>query len=167
MCSSDLTLGDDLAAPLDEAAPEYWRDLGALNGAALPQSARPLSDFVKGPAALARRLSHTGVVDRADGATLQARLAPGQRLVTKEGDLWRWDGFAASSEAKSQAAIKLEQRNRLEAIERELTAAKAARADTFGKYAAAREESAAAEEALRNAERDLRAAEAEIGRAHV
>ena len=90
-----VTLGDDLAAPLDEAAPEYWRDLGALNGAALPQSARPLSDFVKGPAALARRLSHTGVVDRADGATLQARLAPGQRLVTKEGDLWRWDGFAA------------------------------------------------------------------------
>ena len=40
-----------------------------------------------------------GVVARAEGAALAARLKPGQRLVSREGDLWRWDGFAAAAEA--------------------------------------------------------------------
>jgi chromosome segregation protein len=154
------TLGDDLSAPLDEAAPEYWRDLGNLDGAGLPQGATPLAQFVNGPAALARRLGYTGVVERAQGAALQTQLRPGQRLVTKEGDLWRWDGFASSSEAPSQAVIKLEQRNRLEAIERSLASAKAERAEIFAKYSAAREDASAAEDALREAERNLRASEA-------
>ena len=155
------TLGDDLTAPLDEAAPEHWRDLGAIEAASeLPAGAMSLAQFVKGPAALSRRFAFTGVVDRAQGVALQSQLKPGQRLVTVEGDLWRWDGFASSSEAPSQAAIKLEQRNRLEAIERDLGVAKAGRAEIFERYSGARTEAANAEGALREAERTLRAHEA-------
>ena len=36
-----------------------------------------------------------GVVERSNGAHLSGALKPGQRLVSREGDLWRWDGFAA------------------------------------------------------------------------
>ena len=48
------TLGDDLQAPLDEASPHHWRDLGAFDATApLPEGAQPLSNFVAAPAALA------------------------------------------------------------------------------------------------------------------
>jgi chromosome segregation protein len=66
---------------------------------------------------LARRLGQIGIVSRADGARLQADLKPGQRLVSAEGDLWRWDGFRASAEdAPSTAALHLQQVNRLKEL---------------------------------------------------
>ena len=60
---------------------------------ALPDGATPLSQFVNAPKALRRRLAQIGVVEAGRGRELQAMLAPGQRLVSKEGDLWRWDGY--------------------------------------------------------------------------
>jgi len=120
-------LGDDLAAALETDAPAHWSSLGGspLDSGArdLPGEAAPLSRFVKAPAALARRLSSIGVVEPDAGAHLQARLAPGQRLVSTAGDLWRWDGFVARAEAKTAAAIRLEQRNRLASLAGDLAAA--------------------------------------------
>src|SRR5262249_28647052 len=100
-------LGDDLQAPLDEASPQHWRDLGALDAAtALPQDVQPLANFVQAPDALSRRLAMTGVVFHDQGATLQKSLKAGQRLVSPRGDLWRWDGYSASADAPSQAAVR-------------------------------------------------------------
>src|SRR5690606_40676620 len=59
------------------------------------------------------RLAQVGIVDAADGPRLQNLLAPGQRLVTRDGDLWRWDGFVASADAPTPAALRLAQKNRL------------------------------------------------------
>ena len=43
-------LGDELAAPTDEAAPVHWRSLPPLDAtAALPEGAAPLCDFVTAP----------------------------------------------------------------------------------------------------------------------
>jgi chromosome segregation protein len=62
-------LGDDLQAPLDEAAPHHWRDLGDFDSSfPLPAGAKALKDFVKAPAALDRRLTMTGVVFPDQGA---------------------------------------------------------------------------------------------------
>lgn len=107
-------IGDDLEATDDSAAPVHWRDLGAYpESLSLPGSAKPLGQYVKAPHALARRLSQVGIVSRSEGASLQAELTVGQRLVSKEGDLWRWDGFTAAAEAPTAAAQRLAQRNRL------------------------------------------------------
>ncbi|MCH8808330.1 MAG: chromosome segregation protein SMC [Proteobacteria bacterium] len=108
-------LGDDIAAPADSAAPAHWQTLSPYQTpVSLPPGAAPLADQVRGPAALARRLSQIGVVPDVDtGARLQPRLAPGQRLVTRDGDLWRWDGFTVKAEARTVASKRLEQRNRL------------------------------------------------------
>ncbi len=58
---------------------------------------------------------------RERGAALQGKLRPGQRLVSVEGDLWRWDGFRADAEdAPSAAAQRLQQLNRLVALKRDL-----------------------------------------------
>jgi chromosome segregation protein len=155
-------LGDDLDAPLDEAAPQHWHDLGGLDLAGLPESATPLSKFVAAPPALARRLAYTGVVAREVGAVVQKQLLPGQRVVSKSGDLWRWDGYRVSSEAQSPAAIRLEQRNRLEALDGELQTAKTIRADAHAVYAAAQTAAAAARDAARNADQTVRQREAAL-----
>src|SRR5262249_49746460 len=56
-------LGDDLDAPVDSSAPMHWGGAAQdASDAALPAHAAPLSQFVKAPAQLARRLAHIGVV---------------------------------------------------------------------------------------------------------
>ncbi len=117
-------LGDDIDAPADEAAPVHWRALPALDDApALPGGLKKLADVVKAPAALARRLAMVAVVDKAQGAKLQPGLKPGQRLVSLEGDLWRWDGYTAAADAPTAAAKRLAERNRLGALQGESAAA--------------------------------------------
>jgi chromosome segregation protein len=143
-------LGDDLHAPLDESSPHHWRDLGGFDTThPLPQGSRPLSDFVRGPAALARRLSMTGLIFPDQGAALQKQLQPGQSLVTARGDLWRWDGYAASADAPSPAALRLAQRNRLAALEQEAAAAKETRAQYFVAWSKTKDEANLAREAVR------------------
>jgi chromosome segregation protein len=151
-------LGDDLQAPLDESAPHHWRDLGEFEAAALPDGVKPLAEFVEAPAALSRRLAMTGVVFPDQGKDYQAALKPGQRLVSPRGDLWRWDGYSASTEAPSQSAVRLAQRNRLVALEQEIEAAKAVRAEAHEHYAAARTAVETARDAARAAEQDQRSA---------
>ncbi|MGE0764876.1 MAG: chromosome segregation SMC family protein [Hyphomicrobiaceae bacterium] len=107
-------LGDDLDAAVEDASAQHWRLIAGSDGdPPLPAGARPLLDDIDGPAELTRRLSQIGVVARADGRRLQEHLKPGQRLVSREGDLWRWDGFVAAADAPSAAALRLAERNRL------------------------------------------------------
>jgi chromosome segregation protein len=120
-------LGEDIDASADEAAPVHWRGLPSLaTTEPLPDGAESLTQFVDAPPALARRLSHIGIVSRALGQALQSELKPGQRLVSREGDVWRWDGFTAAGDAPSAAAKRLAERNRLVALEAEATQAQSA-----------------------------------------
>ena len=152
-------LGDDLQAPLDDSSPHHWRDLGAFDfDPNLPEGAKPLSDFVKAPGALGRRLAMTGLVFPDQGAALQSSLKPGQSLVSARGDLWRWDGFVASAEAPSASAVRLAQRNKLTAIEGQAETAREVRAARFAEYSAAKDAAQGAREALRAAESEERTA---------
>ncbi len=109
-------LSDDLkAGEAASAGATGWTGLAPYDTAApLPAGVRAIAEVAQGPAVLTRRLSQIGVVDRAEGVRLQPQLQPGQRLVSREGDLWRWDGYAvAAADAVSTAARRLEQVNRL------------------------------------------------------
>jgi chromosome segregation protein len=119
-------LGDDLDAPVDESAPMRWTG-ASLDPAdpALPEGAVVLARFVQSPPELSRRLNQIGVVERAEGARLAKMLKPGQRLVSPDGDLWRWDGFAVAAHAPTGAARRLAERGRLQAIQSELETARA------------------------------------------
>ncbi len=127
-----VALADGLEASIDPAAPIHWRSAEAAETAAVfPPDVEPLAPKITAPSALARALAYVGLVpDDAAGDRLASRLAPGQVLVTREGGLWRWDGLVRRPGIQSAAAIRLEQRNRLEQVERELAdadrAAKAA-----------------------------------------
>ena len=122
-----VAIGDDLEASLDADAPAYWSGTPiAPDDPALPAGVESLAERVDAPAALARRLAQIGIVARADGKALSAQLKPGQRLVSKEGDLWRWDGFVSAAEAPTPAARRLVEKNRLGDLSDEAEAAREA-----------------------------------------
>ncbi len=154
--------GDDLDAPVDDSAAAHWRDVPHGDDGALPEGVAPLAAHVQTPAVLQRRLQQTGLVARADGPNLQTRLKPGQRLVSTEGDLWRWDGYVAMADAPRSAAQRLAQRNRLAAVQAEIEPARQTVANLREQVAAAddvvrrtTEEDRAVREALKAARHTL------------
>ncbi|MEL7130113.1 MAG: chromosome segregation protein SMC, partial [Pseudomonadota bacterium] len=147
-------LGDDIQASTDTSAPVYWGGSEA-KAAKLPGQAIPLSTLTETPGELSARLSQCGLVDEADGPRLARELGPGQRLVSKSGYLWRWDGFVRTPDAPISASERLEQRAQLEAAEAtlapqqaDLATAEASLEDTIS----AREE---AETVLRSARANI------------
>ncbi|TPJ77765.1 chromosome segregation protein SMC [Mesorhizobium sp. B2-6-2] len=145
-------LGEDLDVPLDRSAPVHWGEsVVQPSDAALPEGVKSLASVVRAPPQLARRLAQIGIVDGADGRRLQAQLAPGQRLVSRDGALWRWDGLTASADAPTAAAQRLAQKNRLAELDAE--AVQATRVVREAEEALARAEQAMrqASEAERNA----------------
>ncbi|MGE0828306.1 MAG: AAA family ATPase [Hyphomonadaceae bacterium] len=116
-------LGEDIDASRNKEAPLRWAGAD-VRPMEWPIGVRPLSEHVTAPGELAARLARVGVVESGDGAILAAHIAPGARLVSLHGDLWRWDGFHRRADAPQPAAARLEQRNRLKAARKELAEAK-------------------------------------------
>jgi len=170
-------LGDDLDAPVDPSAPMRWTNSGVTGGdPALPEGVEALAAHVEAPAELARRLAQIGVVAKERGAGLVSQLKTGQRLVSPEGDVWRWDGFVAAAHAPTGAARRLAERARLvdieneleraridasakrqalEAADAELKAASAAETSARDAWRAAQREADAARERHANTEREI------------
>ncbi len=119
-------LGDDLDASDDDDAPTHWAMTQSGGDPTLPAGARPLTEWVSAPPALYRRLAQIGLVPRELGPSLRQHLKTGQRLVSIEGDLWRWDGFTQAAEAPTPAARRLAEKNRLEDLRVEAAQAREA-----------------------------------------
>ena len=97
-------LGDDMESSLSDWHGSTVRSTDPP----APVGTLPLAARVEAPAALARRLSQIFLVEGDSGQPL----APGQRLVTREGRLRRWDGYV-TEHGGAAAAERLERRNRL------------------------------------------------------
>ncbi len=156
-------LGEDLDASLTDG-PRRWAGADPQPGdPALPPGTAALGDHVEAPPALLRRLRQIGVAETDSGVPL----AVGQRLVTLDGRLRRWDGYHATG-LGAAAAERLIRVNRLAEIESALPAASAA-AEAAGRDAAeARAEMQSAREAAdsgRRAEAEASAAIRDAGRA--
>lgn len=152
-------LGDDLDAPADASAPMHWAGAEAIADPELPQGVTPLSAHVHAPSALARRIAQVGIVSRSEGKRLAAILKPGQRLVSKEGDLWRWDGFTVTADAPTASAKRLAARNRLAELDREIQNAREQVKRLAGTVAGAEQDAKAAEAAEAEARNAWRAAQ--------
>ncbi|MGE0178662.1 MAG: chromosome segregation SMC family protein, partial [Sphingomonas sp.] len=158
-------LGEDLDASLAGDGPRRWAGTAALAGdPSLPPGCQCLADHVDAPPPLHRRLRQIGVVDSDDGTI---PLAVGQRLVTLDGQLRRWDGYVARG-VGAAAAERLVRVNRLAAIEQSLPEAEAKLATAQRQGDAAREAAEAARiagEAARRAETEAADATREAQRA--
>ena len=106
-------------------APAHWADIDCRRrgpGAA-GRRAQPCKRRAR------RRVSWRGAWRRSASSTprtdagCRCLLKTGQRLVSREGALWRWDGFTASADAPTAAAQRLAQKNRLAELDAEMAAA--------------------------------------------
>lgn len=161
-------LGEDLDAAIAEDAPLAWNG-AKMAPQALPIGAAPLSQFVNAPDELAARLSQIGLAGAEDIEALAAALLPGQRLVTKAGQVIRWDGFRVAAEAETSAAIRLQQQTRLAEIGPEIEAAATTVKAAMSIFEGAREkrrlcenEARTARQAVPDFERKDRAAQAAL-----
>ena len=139
-----------------------WRQGEDLRAEAWPQNVVSIAPHIQAPDVLKRRLAYIGVTDEVTAAMISA-LKPGQRLVTKSGDLYRWDGLVKlARDGDSAAALRLQQRNRLKEIDA-IIAEKEALQDQLtqaletlkAQLQTAREKSETAQKAARHAERAL------------
>jgi len=90
-----------------------------------------------------------------DIVSLARNLGPGQRLVTTDGHVARWDGFEIAAGAETSAAIKLKQQTRLTELAGEIETAQASVAKAQAAFETAREARNAANEAARTARQAL------------
>jgi chromosome segregation protein len=148
-------LGEDMeAGPASSTAPRRFAGSVAADDPALPAGVVPLAGQVQAPPELARRLAQTGVVDTAPDAQLLTTLKPGQRLVSRDGKLWRWDGLVDAGGRTDAAAARLRARRRAAELEAERQAA----AGTVEKASATLRDAEAAAAAIAAAERAARQA---------
>lgn len=157
-------LGDDLQASTRSDSPLYWGG-SSIATPDLPEGAEPLSTHVEAPVELAVRLSQCGVVSAEMGKRLAAHLKPGQRLVSVEGHLWRWDGFTRTPDAPVSAAERLAQQARLDAAEAEVAPARKRFESAAGELAEARETRETAERDLKEARQQVSPKASELNRA--
>ncbi len=109
-------LGDELEAPLGADQERGWHGASiAADDPALRDGLTSLASYVTAPPELARRLAQIAVVEADVGQNLKV----GQRLVTLDGRMRRWDGFVAATSGAA-AAERLVRQNRLSALEAEL-----------------------------------------------
>ena len=98
---------------------------------------------------LAAALSGVGIVDSAaEAQVMQPSLRPGQALTTREGGLWRWDGFVRRSAAQDSSAERIRQRRRLDGLQAEFETASQAEASLLSELRSAEAALTTAREAL-------------------
>jgi chromosome segregation protein len=148
-------LGEDVNAAVGGDAGRRWIGAGASKS-----GADRLSNYVEAPAELAARLSMTIVAENDDGRTLN----PGERLVTLDGKLRRWDGFVAEDDGAT-AAEQLVRANRLTALVALLPEAEGAVSGKENTLAALNEAITAVGSALRAAQIAAQSSEGELRQA--
>ena len=168
-------LGDALQAPATaQDSGDFWSDAAGTGPAALPAGVRAMTDLIDdAPAALRPRLAACGVADSAEDATaLQSQLQAGQWLTTREGGLWRWDGYRVLPGEAPAAARLLEQKRRAEELTGLISAASAGNDDAQAaaqtekdRLTEAKNAESQARQGLQLAYRALTGAQSELSRA--
>ncbi len=89
-----LALGDGIEASLDQDSSVIWNNISSKKLNTFQENITPASKYVNGPKEIELFMSQVGIVNnKEDGNKYQKNLMPGQILVSKNGELWRWDGL--------------------------------------------------------------------------
>ncbi|MFP6779758.1 MAG: hypothetical protein VB916_05660, partial [Alphaproteobacteria bacterium] len=109
----EACLGHGLKASLEKSSIE-WRNILQETLFELPENINNLAKYAKGVPEVLNILKLTGIVTSTiEGDRLQHKLKPGQQLVTKNGGLWRWDGYTHNEVAKTPANQILQNKTNL------------------------------------------------------
>lgn len=164
-------LGDDAQAGQNTAETKFWRPSETPRDAALYANTAlaglpVLADHVTGPAVLSPRLKAIAIVeDNIEGDRLAPTLAPGQRLVSRDGAIWRWDGFHQRAGTGAAMAEFLVHKNRLASLSAEEPALSDAQRETAEILTGKRDALYQARASEQSARQDLKQAESNLNRA--
>ncbi|GBQ92066.1 AAA family ATPase [Asaia krungthepensis] len=121
-----VALDQTLEASLDASESRAWVILPELEARSFPPECQVLHTLMSAPPALSRCLSGIALVENeATGRRLQSALLPGQCLVSRDGALWRWDGYRDTGTLPSGALGPVETMARLRKLEDEIQSVEA------------------------------------------
>ncbi len=101
---------DELMASINEDQSSYWRSLDISKTPNFEKGIVPLSELIKTPDNLKKRLAYVGLVKNKENILqLQSKLLDGQILVSENGEVWRWDGYVSKGKQSSSTKAVLEQ----------------------------------------------------------
>lgn len=118
-------LGDTIMASTAADAPVVWSGKSHISAPTFPAMVQPLEPHIKAPDALKTALAFIGFVENeSDGDTAAPQLQAGQSIVSRDGSYWRWDGLYIRAKAMDRNAIRLKNKNRLDELNAQISAAK-------------------------------------------
>ncbi len=122
-----VALLDEVESGLEESKPSHWQHFGTekLIDYASRLTLPSLLEKVSAPKPLTRNLSLTYWVEKFEEAKkMQQQLLAGEKIVSKDGGLIRWDGFTIKPGIASEdaASRKLSAKNRLKMLSEQLPA---------------------------------------------
>lgn len=149
-------LGEAARASLDKNHASYWMALPEMSAPSLPGNLPTLASKVDAPRELSRVLQYVGVAPDAETAERYAtQLQPGQKIVTADGGLWRWDGYCVKAGTMTASARRMQQHNRA----KELLTAVSENKELLDAATSAR---ASAERGFHDVDQSLRRAQSEL-----
>ncbi len=100
---------DELIASIDEMQTSYWRKL-EVAPSEFSHEIKKFSSIINAPDNLKKKLEFIGLIENKENVLdIQKTLKPGQILVSKLGEVWRWDGFISKGKQNNSTKAILDQ----------------------------------------------------------
>ncbi len=100
---------DELIASIDEKQISFWRKL-ETEISEFETDIIKFSSIIKAPDNLEKKLEFIGLIEKKENIEeLQKNLKPGQILVSKLGEIWRWDGYVSKGKQNNSTKAILDQ----------------------------------------------------------
>ena len=102
---------DELIASIDQEQASFWRKLDIISSE-FSSGIIKFSSLIKAPDNLKKKLEFIGLIEEKENVLdLQKNLKPGQILVSKSGEIWRWDGYVSRGKQNNSTKAILDQLN--------------------------------------------------------
>ena len=100
---------DELIASIDEEQTSFWRKLD-VEDSNFNEGIIKFSSLISAPENLKKKLEFIGLIEeKTNVLELQKNLNPGQIIVSKLGEIWRWDGFVSKGKKNNSTKAILDQ----------------------------------------------------------
>ncbi len=100
---------DELIASIDQEQSSYWRKLDTENSNFSTEITK-FSSLIKAPDNLKKKLEFVGLVENKENILeIQENLKPGQIVVSRLGEIWRWDGYISKGKQNNSTKAILDQ----------------------------------------------------------
>ncbi len=100
---------DELIASVDEEQSSFWRKLNPENSNFSSEIIK-FSSIIKAPDNLKKKLEFIGLIENKENILeIQKNLRPGQIIVSKLGEIWRWDGYVSKGKQNNSTKAILDQ----------------------------------------------------------